>query len=140
MSLAAAIPRTLANRLLHLAQSSPNQEVCGLLAAKDGLAQSCYPIANVADSPQRRFLLDPQGQIDAMRSMREKGETLFAIFHSHPDAPAQPSAEDAAQAAYPEALYLIISLNTQGVLELRGFRFASGASAFSEVELLLAES
>lgn len=134
------LPRTLANQLLHLAQISPDQEVCGLLAAKNGVARSCYPIANVANAPQRRFQLDPQGQIDAMRRMREKGETLFAVFHSHPTAPAQPSAEDAAQAAYPEALYLITSLNTQGVLELRGFLWNASAAAFSEVTLHLGDS
>ncbi|WP_306304449.1 M67 family metallopeptidase [Methylogaea oryzae] len=98
---------------------------------------SCYPVANAAGDPATRFQLDPQGQIAAMRAMREKGEALFAIFHSHPTAPALPSAEDAAQAAYPEALYLIISLNTKGVLELRGFRLQG--QGFGEVELLLAE-
>ncbi len=104
---------------------------------ENGVPASCYPVANAAGDPATRFQLDPQGQIAAMRAMREKGEALFAIFHSHPTAPALPSAEDAAQAAYPEALYLIISLNTKGVLELRGFRLQG--QGFGEVELLLAE-
>jgi len=68
--------------------------------------------------------------------MRERGEELFAIFHSHPAAPAEPSALDMAQAGYPDALYLIVSLGTCGVLELRGFRIeASGG--FAEVPLQL---
>ncbi len=54
--------------------------------------------------------------------MRENGEALFAIYHSHPTSPAEPSAIDLELAAYPDALYLIISLNTKGVLEMRGFR------------------
>jgi proteasome lid subunit RPN8/RPN11 len=61
-----------------------------------------------------------------MRHMREAGEELFAIYHSHPHAPAEPSVRDIAEAAYPQAIYLIISLNTTGVLELRGFRLAQG--------------
>jgi proteasome lid subunit RPN8/RPN11 len=51
---------------------------------------------------------------------------LFAIYHSHPDTPPLPSAEDLAQAAYPEAFYLIVSLATKGTLQLRGFEFKGG--------------
>lgn len=131
------LPRHLTQQLLHLAQASPDLEICGLIGARDGLPVSCYPVANAAAAPASRFQLDAQGQIDAMRSLRERGETLFAIFHSHPTAPAEPSAEDLAQAAYPEALYLIISLNTKGVLEMRSFRLQADGAGFQEVELLL---
>ncbi|QXP85253.1 Mov34/MPN/PAD-1 family protein [Methylococcus sp. Mc7] len=132
-----AIPRHLVNQILHLAQVSPGLEVCGLIGAAEGGRMRCYPVPNVADRPECRFLLDPKGQIDAMRAMRERGEELFAIFHSHPTAAAVPSSVDREFAAYPEALHLIVSLNTKGVLEMRGFRIGP-ASALSEVELLLA--
>lgn len=56
-----------------------------------------------------------------MRSIREQHEQLLAIFHSHPHAPAQPSATDLEYALYPDVLNLIISLNTKGLLEMRGF-------------------
>ncbi len=79
--------------------------------------------------------MEPQSQIDAMRTMRESGEKLFAIYHSHPHAPASPSPLDRDEAAYPDALYLIISLNTEGVLELSGFR--QELSAFRPVNLLI---
>jgi proteasome lid subunit RPN8/RPN11 len=82
-----------------------------------------------------RYEMDPKQQIDALRHMRDNGEELFAIYHSHPDAPAQPSLVDLMQAAYPDAYYLIVSLNTQGVLEMRGFRVH--ASAAKEVALEL---
>ena len=82
----------------------------------------CYPVANVAEHPQQRFLLDAGQQISAMAKMREQGEDLFAIYHSHPTAPALPSTHDLELAAYPDALYLIISLNTKGILEMRGFK------------------
>ena len=65
--------------------------------------------------------MNPKEQIAAMRDMRERGEDIFAIYHSHPAAPAFPSAIDLAQANYPETLYLIISLQTRGVLEMQGF-------------------
>jgi proteasome lid subunit RPN8/RPN11 len=116
------IPRKITNQLLHLAQISPDFEVCGLIGGKNGLPTRCYPIKNVAELPQQRFLLDAGQQISAMAKMRELGEELFAIYHSHPTSPAQPSPHDLEQAAYPEALYLIISLNTKGILEMRGFK------------------
>lgn len=132
------LPRKLTNQLLHLAQLSPNTEICGLLGANaNGLPSTCYPISNHADSPHNRFLLEPTQQIATLQQMRDKGESLFAIYHSHPTAPAEPSATDIAQASYPEALHLIISLNTKGILELRGFRIVAGQ--VSELGLTLIE-
>lgn len=129
-------PRKLTQQLLHLAQLSPEQEVCGLVSAKDGVPCRCYPIRNVAEQPDVRFMLDSQQQIDAMCVMRDNGENLFAIYHSHPSAPAVPSAADLKMTCYPEALRLIISLNTEGVLELRGFKIGQ---TWQEVILSLAE-
>lgn len=124
-SLELNLPRKLTNQLLHLAQISPVEEVCGLIGA-DAQSKpcSCYPIKNSADTPQNRFLLDAGQQIAAMKQIRDKGETLFAIYHSHPNTPAIPSAFDIEQAAYPEALHLIISLNIKGVLELRAYKIS----------------
>ncbi|WP_026602133.1 Mov34/MPN/PAD-1 family protein [Methylomonas sp. 11b] len=120
-----SLPRKLTNQLLHLAQLSPDAEVCGLIGADStGMPVSCYPVANSAATPENRFLLDASQQIEAMRQIREKGETLFAIYHSHPHTPAQPSPTDIQEASYPDALHLIISLNTKGVLEMRGFKIA----------------
>lgn len=116
------LPRPLVNQLLHQAQSGADHEVCGLIGARQAMPAHCYPVTNSAPMPQARFAMNPKGQIDAMRQMHERGEELFAIYHSHPASPALPSVIDLAEAAYPEALYLIISLNTQGVLEMRGFR------------------
>lgn len=131
------IPRKLTNQLLHLAQLSPTAEICGLVGGKNGMAQSCYPINNVAEQPQSRFLLDAKQHIAAQAAMRTNNESLFAIYHSHPTAPALPSVHDLAQAAYPDALYLIISLNTKGVLEMRGFNINQQAA--QEVVLTLQE-
>jgi proteasome lid subunit RPN8/RPN11 len=132
------LPRRLTNQLLHLAQLSPEAEVCGLIGADhQGMPLSCYPVGNNAETPISRFSLEPSQQIAAMKQMRDKQETLFAIYHSHPHAPAEPSANDIAQASYPEAFHLIISLNTKGVLEMRGFRIQSGTS--EELALRLIE-
>lgn len=115
------LSRKITNQLLHSAQISPEQEVCGLIGSKNNVAHCCYPITNTAKTPATRFQLDEKQQISAMASMREKGENLYAIYHSHPTAAAEPSATDIKMASYPDAVHLIISLNTKGVLEIRAF-------------------
>ena len=129
------IPRKITNQLLHLAQISPDFEICGLIGGKNGLPVHCYPIKNSAELPRQRFLLDTGQQISVMAKMRELGEDLFAIFHSHPTSPALPSTHDLELAAYPDVLYLIISLNTKGVLEMRGFKINKNTAL--EVSLIM---
>ncbi len=117
------IPRPLANRLLTLAQSQPEAEICGLISSNDDGDLHIYPVENIATDKGCVFEMEPQQQIDAFRKMREQNQQLFAIFHSHPHADAIPSSKDLEDAAYAEALNLIISLNTKGVLDMRGFYY-----------------
>ena len=131
------IPRKITNQLLHQAQLSPSTEICGLIGSRNGIPVSCYQVDNGANQPQKNFLLDAKQQIASMAKMRELGEDLFAIYHSHPTSPASPSQADITMAAYPDAVYLIISLNTKGVLELRGFRIKP--DKVQELSLVLAE-
>ncbi len=120
-------PRPLVNQILQQAQQAEDSEVCGLVSARDGQPLHCYPVANAAEKIAHRFRMHPQQQIEAMRQIRERGEELFAIYHSHPHTPAQPSATDLREAAYPDALYIIVSLATEGTLEMRGFRLQNGS-------------
>lgn len=127
------IPRPLATRLLFEAQKTPDIEVCGLVGGIDGSPISVNPVPNVAADPTRRFLMDSQAQVDAMRGMRERGESLLAVYHSHPATPPEPSARDLDELGYPDALLLIISLNIKGVLEMRGWQRTDGG--VREIEL-----
>lgn len=129
------LPRTLVNRILTHAQKFPEQEVCGLLSARDHCPHRVYPVDNVSGAPARLFAMDPREQIDAMRHMREQGEELFGIYHSHPHSPPTPSTEDLAQAGYPDALYLIVSLDTTGVLQMKGYYLKNGATEPVELEV-----
>ena len=134
---AVRLPRHIVNQLLHLAQKSPDEEICGLISRDRSGFRKCYPVANAAGDRKHLFALDPHGQIAAMRSMRERGEELAAIYHSHPDAPPLPSMADVEQHEYPDVLYLIVSLGTKGVLELRGFHIRH--RAIEEVPIGLEE-
>ena len=70
-----------------------------------------------------------------MKKMREQDEELLAIVHSHPHSIAEPSALDQAQHQYPDAYYLIVSLNTVGVLELRAFKQIN--NKFESIDLII---
>lgn len=128
------ITRPLATLLLGLAQKSPQQEICGLIGASEEKPQTVYPVTNIAPDAAQEFEMDPQAQISAFKAMRAKGESLFAIYHSHPQSPPVPSAKDLQDLGYPEALQLIISLNTKGVLEMRAYR-KNSESEFEEAHL-----
>ncbi len=131
----AYITRTTINQIMRHAMSRPGQEVCGLVGSSAGHTR-VYPIQNIARQNECRYIMDPQQQIAAMRQMREAGESLFAIYHSHPHAPAVPSALDIAEAAYPEALYLIVSLDTEGVVDVRGYQLQGQEMQSLELEMI----
>lgn len=108
--------------MLEHALSDPASEVCGLIGGNDDKAGTIYPVKNIAEYPTDSFLMDPHGQIATMRSLREKNETLWGIYHSHPDTQAIPSERDRQLAAYPGVNYFIISLIDEPP-ELNAYKF-----------------
>jgi len=107
-------------------------EACGLLGGRDGVARTHYPVANIAPCPAECFEMDPQGQLEAFQAMRERGEELIAIYHSHPSTGAAPSQADLRSAHYPEAYYLIVGLS-RGRPHLRAYRIHPRAKTAVEV-------
>ena len=129
------LPRNLANKILAHAQKNPETEICGLISSLNQHANHYYPIENSAEDSASYFHMDEQAQITAMKKMRDQNEALFAIVHSHPHSEAIPSALDEKEHQYPDAFYLIVSLNTKGVLDLRAFKQVD--HHFQPVELIL---
>jgi proteasome lid subunit RPN8/RPN11 len=119
-------PRNLVNQVLAHAQQDEHIESCGLISASGGNPSHYYAVKNIAADPSTRFEMEPAQQIAAMKHMREQGEDLFAIVHSHPEGPPLPSATDMQEVGYPDAYYIIVSLHTRGVLEMRGFKITDG--------------
>lgn len=129
----AHIPRKLINQILEQSQQSPTKEICGLISSHNKHPAHCYPVANASEDPVHRYSMDPKLQIDALRTMRERGEELYAIYHSHPETPASPSDEDLRQSSYPDALNIIVSMGTTGTLQLRGFRFKDNTATAVDI-------
>lgn len=125
MTIQLSLPDSLRQQMFEHALSRPSQEVCGLLGGRREQASSYYPVKNAAPEPARRYLMEPAEQIAAMKDMRDRGETLVGIFHSHTDTPARPSPTDLALAYYPDTVYLILSLQSAPP-ELNAFYFDGG--------------
>jgi len=104
------LPATLEASLLAHALATPSVEVCGLLGGAGMRALSRYTVTNAAPQPATMFLMEPRAQLRALQAMRNHGEALVGIYHSHPASPALPSARDLEFAAYPGVAYLIVSL------------------------------
>ena len=105
------------------ARAAAPQECCGLIGgATNGRAQTIYPAKNVAADPLVTYEAAAEDLFAAQRAMRERGEQLLAIYHSHPRASTpEPSPTDVRLAYYPSAVYFIAGLGNDEPC-LRAFR------------------
>ncbi len=126
--------RQMEEIMAHVMEELPN-EACGLLAGQGGRVEKVYPLPNVERSPHA-FRADPEAQFRAMEEMEEKGWDIVGIYHSHPSFPPYPSARDIEMAYYPEAVYLIISLQDPQRPQFRAFSLARGQPEEVEVEVV----
>ena len=108
----------------HCQEEYPN-EACGLVAGKEGIAVRVIPMRN-ADASPATYRFDPKEQFRVFDEMDDDGLEVFGIFHSHTHSEAYPSPTDRRQAFYPEAHYLILSLEDRSAPLLRGFRILEG--------------
>lgn len=95
--------------IAHAREAAPH-ECCGLIGGtSDGQGQSIYRTRNIAADPLVAYEAAPEDLFGAQRIMRQRGEELLAIYHSHPrSSDPQPSATDVRLAYYPSAVYLIV--------------------------------
>jgi [CysO sulfur-carrier protein]-S-L-cysteine hydrolase len=91
-----------------------------------------FRTSNAEASPVR-YGLDPREQYRIMMEIERGGWMLGAIYHSHTRSPAYPSQTDVNLAFYPDALYLIVSLQDTDRPDLRAYRIVDGQ--IDEVEL-----
>ncbi len=115
------LSRPLATRLLHQAQSSPEQRVCGLLLARGDEADAIAPLRNAAADPVRDQAFDAQEFGAALARARQQGLRPMALYISYPHQPPVPSAADLAARPAAELPLLVMSLDIKGVLEMRAF-------------------
>jgi [CysO sulfur-carrier protein]-S-L-cysteine hydrolase len=143
-----AIPRRIIDEMVDHALNAPRtaddlrEEICGLIGATDGVPDTVYRIANVADEEQGRgspyrYKMHPMQMFRAMTAIEEAGGTLFGIYHSHIASQAYPSPTDVRMAffppgeldqepSYPETFYILVSLEDETNPDVRAYYIRQG--------------
>jgi proteasome lid subunit RPN8/RPN11 len=108
MTVGLRLPAAWQTQLRALADAAYPAEACGLILGRPGVADQLVPCANVAAEPHRHFEVDPAEIFRCYKAVRGTGRAVLAVYHSHPQGPARPSATDAGRAWDKELLWLLI--------------------------------
>jgi proteasome lid subunit RPN8/RPN11 len=100
-------------------------EACGILAGRDNKVEKLYKMTNV-DNSSDHFMMEPAEQFKVVKDIRSAGLEMLAIYHSHPETPARPSAEDIRLALTPDVIYVIVSLQNSNRPAVKGFLIEDG--------------
>ena len=119
------IPSNIFKQMLQQAKIEAPIEACGILAGRDEQVEKLYKMTN-ADQSSDHFMLTPEEQFKVVKDIRAAGLQMLAIYHSHPESPARPSAEDIRLAITPNVIYIIISLQDANIPVAKGFLIDNG--------------
>ncbi len=134
----ALLPSAIRDAAVAHARAELPNEACGLVAgtapaAEGGRATAWYPTRNRAASPLR-YDVEPDDLLRVSLAIDDTGEVLWGIVHSHVRTRAVPSPTDVAQAYYPDALHLVVSLApgeadpVTGAESVRAWRILGGVA------------
>ena len=119
------IPNNLFEQMIQQAKAQLPIEACGILAGKNEQVEKLYEMTNV-DKSNVHFMMVPQEQFKVVKDIRSAGRKMLAIYHSHPETPARPSAEDISFALTPDVIHVIVSLQEADVPVTKGFLIEDG--------------
>lgn len=108
-------------------------EVCGLLGVTPDGTIHHHVIGNDERS-MTYYVMNPKELLRAMRDI-EDNEQELVIYHSHTHTQAYPSDTDIRLAAYPEATYLIVTLQDRDHPAMRAYRILDGVVTERPVEV-----
>ena len=97
------------------------KEACGILAGQAGVVAQVYPMTNVEASPIG-YSMDPREQLRVERQMRQAGQRMAGIYHSHTASAAYPSSVDVSLAISPDIAYVLVSLKDQDHPDVKSYR------------------
>lgn len=143
--LSAVAPAAIRDAIVVHARAEVPNEACGIVvgdrpAADGGRALRWVPLANPVASPYR-YAIDPNDLLRLTIETDDADEVFWAIVHSHVASPARPSPTDLRESHYPDALYLLVSLDAAeadpatGQASLRAWRIVD--NAVHEVQLTI---
>ena len=129
------IPANIFEQMVAQAKALAPIEACGILAGKDNKAEKLFEMTN-ADNRSDHFMMKPKEQFAVVKDIRSAGLEMLAIYHSHPETPARPSAEDIRLALTPDVIYVIVSLQGAKVPAVKGFFIEDGTVTEVPVKVL----
>lgn len=130
------IPYNIFEQILQQAKTEAPVEACGILAGIDSKVENLYQMTNV-DNSSDHFMMEPKEQFAVVKDIRSSGLEMLAIYHSHPETPARPSAEDIRFALTPGVIYVIVSLLGSNGPVIKGFQIINGS--INEVPVIIVE-
>ena len=113
------LPFALQLQIIDQSLAGKPEEICGIVRGRDRQATALVPSRNAAEERTINYLVEPSVLMQQF-VFEDEGDSMVAIYHSHPESPAYPSATDAWTATYPESVYLICSLDALQPV-IRGF-------------------
>ncbi|MFN2367169.1 MAG: M67 family metallopeptidase [Desulfurivibrionaceae bacterium] len=118
----------------HARRELPN-EACGYLAMENDIVAAHYELTNI-DQAADHFSMEPREQFAAVKEMRRRGQVLKAVYHSHPETPPRPSAEDIRLAHDPGLSFVIVSL-AAAEAPVKSFLILKGEVSEEPIEIIL---
>lgn len=131
------LPQDIYDAIIAHAREGKPEEICGLLRGREGQVTGIHRCRNVAANPITDYEVDPQALL-LQFEWEDAGDSLIAIYHSHPADPAYPSASDAISAYYPDSVYLICSLLDDSHPVISGYWLREAPGDFDGVAARLA--
>jgi len=130
------IPNNLFEEMVEQARAEAPIEACGILAGSDSRVEKFYKMTNV-EHRSDHFMMSPAEQFTTIKDIRAACLKMLAVYHSHPETPARPSAEDVRFALIPGMIYVIVSLQGNNGPAIKGFQIEDGS--INEVTVKIVE-
>lgn len=116
------LPRRVAIRILGEAQTAQPRRIAGVVGADLDGPLSFFTMRNAANQPEASIVLSGDEIANARAAVQGRGQQVWAYVTSHPLAAAVPVTQDFRDSPYPNAVHLVVSLSTKGVLEMRAWQ------------------
>lgn len=129
------IPEKIYDDIIAHARDGMPLEVCGILGGRGDTVFAMYRMVNT-DAKSDHFMMDPREQIEVMNELRHKGLEMTAFYHSHPEGPSHPSAEDVRLAFYPDVFVLIVSLAEPSKPVMKSSKIYEGQFEMVDLEIV----
>lgn len=131
------LPRHLFDAMLAHCRAEHPIEACGVMPGPSGgdIPDRIIPMIN-AEHSRLAYRFDPDEQLTVWQDMRDRGERLVVVYHSHTGSDARPSKIDIQHAAVPDAHWVIVSTRDPEHPEAKSFRIRDGKAVEEQLVIV----